>query len=161
MYSFGKYLFLGTKVKVTCQGHNFWKMAVARALNASQAHLVCKIWSTSFCLSVAEIIKIFEYVCWSLWDKGWLIDWMVFYAAFNSISVISQWQLHYSCLSWVSPVLGWGSELSCPKTIPEKTQRIKCGSNPGPLDYESNTSPMSHAGPLWDKGNNLEIWNTI
>ena len=23
----------------------------------------------------------------------WLIDWMVFYAAFNSISVVSLWQL--------------------------------------------------------------------
>ena len=56
---------------------------------------------------------------------------------------------HYSCLSWVSPVLGWGSEVSCPpKTLPRKTQRIQCGSNPGPLDYESNTLPPSHAGPL-------------
>ena len=30
----------------------------------------------------------------------------------------------------------------------EKTQRIKYGSNPGPLDYESKTLPLSHAGPL-------------
>ena len=28
--------------------------------------------------------------------------------------------LHYSCLSWVSPVLGWGSEVSCPRTLPQK-----------------------------------------
>ena len=55
---------------------------------------------------------------------------------------------HYSCLSWVSPVLGWGSEVSCPKTLPRKTQRIQCGSNPGPLIYESNTLPLSHAGPV-------------
>ena len=25
-----------------------------------------------------------------------------------------------SCLSWVSPVLGWGSEVSCPRTLPQK-----------------------------------------
>ena len=55
---------------------------------------------------------------------------------------------HYSCLSWVSPVLGWGSEVSCLRTLPPKTRRIQSGSNPGPLDYESNTLPLSHAGPL-------------
>ena len=32
---------------------------------------------------------------------------MLFYAAFNSISVISQQQLTLFMLSWVSPVLGW------------------------------------------------------
>ena len=34
----------------------------------------------------------------------------------------------------------------------EKTQRIQCGSNSGPLDYQSNTLPLSHAGTpglLW------------
>ena len=42
-----------------------------------------------------------------------------------------------------------GSEVSCPRTLPrKKTQRIQCGSNPGPLDYESNTLPLGHAGPL-------------
>ena len=30
----------------------------------------------------------------------------------------------------------------------EKTQRIQCGSNPRPLGYELNTSPLSHAGLL-------------
>ena len=39
---------------------------------------------------------------------------------------------HYSCLSWVSPVLGSGSEVSCPRTLSRKTQRIQCCSNPGP-----------------------------
>ena len=29
----------------------------------------------------------------------------------------------------------------------EKTQMIQCRSIPGPLDYEPNTLPMSHAGP--------------
>ena len=55
---------------------------------------------------------------------------------------------HYSCLSWVSPVLGWGSKVSCPWTFPRKNQRIQCGSNPGTLDYASNTLSESHAGPL-------------
>ena len=58
---------------------------------------------------------------------------------------------HYSCLSWVSLVLGWGSEVSSPRTLSRKTQRIQCGSNPGPLDYELNTLLLSHAGPH-DKG---------
>ena len=47
---------------------------------------------------------------------------MVFYAAFNSISVISQQQLTLFMSSWVSPVLGWGSEVSCPRTLPRKNQ---------------------------------------
>ena len=72
-----------------------------------------------------------------------LIDWMVFYAAFNSISVISRRQLALFMLSWVSPVLGWALKY----LAHEKTQRIQCGSNPGPLDYESNTLPLSHVGP--------------
>ena len=38
--------------------------------------------------------------------------------------------------SWISPVLGWGSKVSCPRILPQKTQRIQCGSNPGPLEYE-------------------------
>ena len=45
---------------------------------------------------------------------------MVFYAAFNSISVISRRQLTLFMLSWVSPVLGWGYEVSCPRTLPRK-----------------------------------------
>ena len=74
---------------------------------------------------------------------------MVVYAAFNTISVISQQQLTLFMLSWVSPVLGWGSKVSSPRTLPQKKpQRIQCGSNPGPLDYKSNTLPLSHAGPL-------------
>ena len=55
---------------------------------------------------------------------------------------------HYSCLSRVSPVLGWALKCLAQGHSCEKTQRIKCSSNPGPLDYESNTLPLSHAGPL-------------
>ena len=47
-----------------------------------------------------------------------------------------------------SPVLGFGSEVSCPRKFSRKTHRIQCCSNPGPLDYESNTLPLLHAGPL-------------
>ena len=38
--------------------------------------------------------------------------------------------------------------MTCPRTLPWKPQRIQCGLNPWPLDYESNTSPLSHTGPL-------------
>ena len=81
------------------------------------------------------------------WKVG-LIDWMVFYAAFNSISVISRQQLTLFVLSWVSPVLGWALKCLVQGHSHEKTQRIQCGSNPGPLDYESNTLPLSRMGPL-------------
>ena len=57
-----------------------------------------------------------------------VIDWMVLYATFNSSQC--------SCLSWVSSVLGWGSEVTCPKT-----ERIQCGSNPGPLDNLAMQNP--------------------
>ena len=40
-----------------------------------------------------------------------------------------------------------GSEVSCPMTLPEKTQRNQCSLNPRSLDYESNTLPLSHVGP--------------
>ena len=55
---------------------------------------------------------------------------------------------HDLCLSWISTILWWDHEVSCPRTLPWKTQRIKCGLNPGSLDYESNTLPLSHAAPL-------------
>ena len=73
---------------------------------------------------------------------------MVFYAAFNSISVISRRQLTLFMFSWVSPVLGWALKCLAQGHSHEKTQRIQCGSNPGPLDYESNTLPLSHVGPF-------------
>ena len=58
---------------------------------------------------------------------------------------------HYSCLSWVSPVLGWALKCLAQGHSHEKTERIQCGLNPGPLDYESNTLPLSHAGPFTSK----------
>ena len=49
-----------------------------------------------------------------------MIDWMVFYAAFNSISVISRRQLTLllSFLGFTSTRLG--SEVSFPRTLPQK-----------------------------------------
>ena len=54
---------------------------------------------------------------------------------------------HYSCLSWVSQVLGWALKCLAQGQSLEKTQRIQCSLNPGPLDYKSNTSPLGHGGP--------------
>ena len=73
---------------------------------------------------------------------------MVFYAAFNSISVISRQQLTLFMLSWISPVLGWALKCLAQGHSLESTQRIQCSSNPGSLDYDSNTLPLSHVGPL-------------
>ena len=44
-------------------------------------------------------------------------------------------------------MLGWGSEESCSWTLQQKTQRTQCGSNPGPLDYESNTLHWTSQNP--------------
>ena len=54
---------------------------------------------------------------------------------------------HYSRLSWVSPVLRWALKCLAQGHSHEKTQRIQCGSNPGPLDCKSNTLPLNHVGP--------------
>ena len=82
---------------------------------------------------------------------------MVFYAAFSSISVIYGDSSHYLSLSWVSPVLGWALNCLAQGHSHEKTQRIQCSSNPGPLDYESNTLPRSHARPDQTEG----VENTV
>ena len=84
------------------------------------------------------------------WTKGlWksisplrLVGWMVFYATFSIISVMSRrrFTLFMSFLGGALNSLARGHSH-------EKIQKIQCGSNPGPLDYESNTLPRSHAGP--------------
>ena len=40
---------------------------------------------------------------------------MVFYATFNTITVITQWYLTNSWVSLVSPALDWGSQIFFPK----------------------------------------------
>ena len=99
--------------------------------------------------SIFKLVKDFiEANILTTWVLDWMVGWMVFYAAFNNISVISGWQftLFMSFLGFTSIRLGLWSVL--PKDTPtKKTQRIQCSSNPGLLDYESNTLPLSHAGP--------------
>ena len=76
-----------------------------------------------------------------------LIEW-----CFTPLSTVFQSyhgdSSHYSCLFWVSLVLGWALKCLAQGHSHEKTQRIQCSSNPGPLDYESNTLPLSHEGPM-------------
>ena len=80
---------------------------------------------------------------------------MVFYAAFNSISVISRRPLTFFMLSWVSPVVGWA--LKCfaqghshgkekKKTKKQKTEE-PVRLEPRTPELRSNTLPLSHAGP--------------
>ena len=73
---------------------------------------------------------------------------MVFYATFNSISVISRGQLtlFMSFLGFTSTRLG--SEVSCPRTFPRKNSEDPVRLQPGPLDDKSNTLPLGRAGPL-------------
>ena len=109
-----------------------------------------KIWPSDLVLTTIWLIfELFEnssrHKLWpSFMTIGWLIDWMVFYATFNSISVISRRQFTFM-LSWVSPVLGSALKYLA-QGHSHENQRIQWGSNPGPLDYESNTLPLSHVG---------------
>ena len=52
-------------------------------------------------------------------------------------------------------MLDWGSKVSCPMTLPRKTQRIRCGSNSEPLHYESNTT--SEPPLVLSLNNNLKL----
>ena len=73
---------------------------------------------------------------------------MVFYTAFNSISVISRQQLTLFMLSFVSPVLGWALKcLAQAPDTPTKKNRGSSAARTHDLDYESNTLPLSHVGP--------------
>ena len=80
---------------------------------------------------------------------------MVFYAASNNISVISlrQFTIFTCFLGFTNTRLGLCSEVSCPRTRPRRTQSVECGSNPGPLDYKSNTLLLNHAQDtkIWKK----------
>ena len=81
------------------------------------------------------------------WFDVWLAEW-----CFTPLSTVFQSYhgdySHYSCLSWVSPVLGSGPEVSYPRTLPRKTQRIQCSSKPGPLDSESNRTTEPRRTPM-------------
>ena len=77
-----------------------------------------------------------------------MIEW-----CFTSLSTVFQSYhsdgSHYSCLPGFHQYKA--GALKCPAQVHshEKTQRIQCGSNSGPLDYESNTLPLGHAGPRY------------
>ena len=103
-------------------------------------------------------IKIRLHVLYSLilfytgceWYSNWSIDWLNEWCFTLLSSVFQSHHGHssdYSCLSWVLQVLGWGPEVSCQRTFLRNTQRIQCGSNPGPLDYESNTTTEPRRTP--------------
>ena len=82
------------------------------------------------------------WICWlTEWLKGCFMPLSTVFQSYHGNSS------HYSCISWVSPVLGWALKCLAQGHSHEKTQRIRCCLNPGPLDYESNTLPLSHASP--------------
>ena len=86
------------------------------------------------------------YIKWKKKTKQELIDWMVFYAAFNSISVISWRQLTLFMLSWVSPVLGWALKCLAQGNSHEKTR----GSSAARTQDPWITSQTLYQWATWD-----------
>ena len=84
------------------------------------------------------------------------VDWMVFYAAFNSVSVISWWQLTFfmSFLGFTSTRLGLRSVLlnDTPMKI---TKKIQCGSN------SLITSQTLYHWATWDPYTHLDSYITV
>ena len=82
-------------------------------------------------------------------NPDWLIDWMVFYATFNNISVISRQQLtlFMSFQGYTSTRLGLWSVL--PKDTPmKKTRGSSAAWTQDPWITSQNTAPLSHASFL-------------
>ena len=75
---------------------------------------------------------------------------MVFYAAFNSISVISRRQLTLFMLSWVSPVLGWALK-SCARTPPRKNPEDPARLEPRTPGLRVKHFTTAHRGTPWEK----------
>ena len=84
---------------------------------------------------------------------SWLIDWR-----FRPLSTVFQSyhgdSSHFSYLSWVSPVLGWDSEVPCLRTLPWKNPEDPVWLELRTPEYESNTLPLSHAGPI----SGIKLW---
>ena len=113
--------------------HRKWAILTDRSLHTvtknSIAHTMSYIWRI---LSVCPTWKVD-------WLNGVLRSFLTVFKSYHGNGS------HYSCISWVSPALGRGSEVSCPRTLPRKTQTIQCDLNQGPLYYQSNALPLSHA----------------
>ena len=88
-----------------------------------------------------------------IFSKGWLINWMVFYAAFNSISVISRRQLTLFMLSWVSPVLGWALKCFVQGHSHENSRGSSAARTQDPLFSKAFTSLFSWTGGI--------VWHRI
>ena len=116
--------------------------AVLRSNGLTPFSMLFQLYHKSHCAPIHVFLVLFTSTLQNILSNEWCL--MPLSKVFQSYNGDSS---HYSCLSWVSPVLGWGSEVSCPRTLPRKTQRIWCCPNPGPLDYQSDTPPLSHAGP--------------
>ena len=83
----------------------------------------------------------------------WLIEWCftllsTVFQSYHIIHVFPGFHQYYAGL--------WNVLLK--DTPTKKTQRIQCGSNPGPVDYESNTLPLSHVGPRKQCGKRRKCW---
>ena len=75
--------------------------------NKCDFNSVCIDFRTKSCRSDKLIFRRCDDITRGILFQSIFIYWMVFYAAFNSISVISRRQLTLFVLSWVSPVLDW------------------------------------------------------
>ena len=106
-----------------------------------------------------RIIEKWDYVEKGLWVLDWkcglyLVDWLIGWC-FKPLSKVFQSyhsnSSHYSCLSWVSPELGRGSEVSCPRTLPRKTQRIQWAQtqDPGLRVKHFTTEPRMTPVSIW------------
>ena len=95
------------------------------------------------CIPICPYFWHHIFIC--CWIVDWLIEWC--FTSLLTVFVISRQQLTLFMLSWVSPVLGWALKCLAQGHSHEKPQRIQCGSNQGPQDYESNTLPLIHVGP--------------
>ena len=129
-----------------------------RQISISKSHWFCRLQILSICSCVKfyrsvnrlrsryTYILIRIYICYNslCYDLNWLIDWIVFYTTFNSISVIS-WQqltLFMSFLGFTSTRLGLWSVFTqghSHKKNPEES------SMSGTQDRY--TLPLNHAGP--------------
>ena len=100
--------------------------------------------SSNLILSSANSFSLKLYIKFVIWER---IKWIVLYTAFNIISAISGRQLTLFTFPEFPDYWAWALNRLAQGHNYKKLKRIQCGSNPGPLDYKSNTLPLSHQGP--------------